>query len=90
MIWQENPVRSSESKKSNAQMENTIYGGIVLATVGSWEEFLWCFSWLFIGDVVSCDVCGRWQPGEEHRRGGHRRKLQVGGSLDHWGSCKDK
>lgn len=62
----------------------TGYGGVVLAGVGSWDELTWCSSRLLIGDVISCDVCGRWLPGEGDGGGGERCEMEAGGSLDHW------
>lgn len=61
-----------------------------MAGMGSWYELSWSSSCLLVGDVVSCDVCGRWLPGERDRGGGKRCELEVGGGLDHWLSYEEK
>lgn len=68
----------------------TSYGGVILACVGSWYEDLRCPPWLLVGDVVPCDLRSGWLPGEGDGGRGEERKLDVGGSLDHWFSYKNK
>lgn len=61
----------------------THYGGVVLSGVGSGDQLLRRSSRLLVGDVISCDVCGRGLPGEGDGGGRQRGELEVGGSLDH-------
>lgn len=69
---------------------HTRYGGIVLASVGSWTELPWSrSSYLLVCDGVSCDGCGRWLPGEGNGGGGNRCELEACGSLDHWFSYEE-
>lgn len=68
----------------------TSYDGVVLANVGLWDELLRGSSSLFIGDVVSGDLCGRRLPGEGDGCGGQRCKLEAGRSLDHGFNCEEE
>lgn len=68
----------------------TIYGGVILACMGSWCEHLRCPPWLLVGDVVPCDLRGGGLPGEGHGGGAEVCKMEVGGSLDHWLSYEKK